>query len=152
MQAESRIKEKLVDCKGDSGVVYLVRPEINEKGRIRTIHRNMLLPCEHLSSENTEISNVQKNDIGVERGQTNKGKAKKLDQNKRKNASAASTEDSSRDDADYFEGFYPNSLNELGNSREETNQAIEQQTENDPTLESSEPGSENSDNLGTSHY
>ena len=107
----------IVDCKGDSGVVYSVRPENKEKERIRTVHRNMLLPCEHLSSANTETSNVEKNDKGIEKGQSkeNTGNVKKTDQNKTSSTSARSTEENSRDDADDFEGFYPNTLNELGN-------------------------------------
>ena len=107
----------MVDCKGDSGVVYSVRPKNKEKERVRTVHRNILLPCEHLSSENTEISNVGKNDKGIDKGQSkeNTGKVKKTDQNKTSSTSASSTEENSRDDADDFEGFYPNTLNELGN-------------------------------------
>ena len=145
----------IVDCKGDTGVVYSVRPENKEKERVRTVHRNMILPCEHLSSENTEISNVERNDKGIKKGiekeqsKENEGRVRKTDQSKKSSASARSTEESTLDDVDDFEGFYPNTLNELGNSREEPNQAVEQQTENDSTLESSEPEpvSENSDNL-----
>ena len=54
-------------------------------------------------------------------------------------ASARSTEDNSLGDEDDFEGFYPNTLDELGNPRAEDNQAIEQQTENNPSLENSVP-------------
>ena len=131
----------IVDCKGDSGVVHSVRPENKENERIRNVHRNMLLPCKHLSSENTEISNVVKNDKGIEKRQSkeNTGRVKKTDQNKKLSASARSTEDNSLDDEDDFEGFYPNTLDELGNPRAEDNQAIEQQTENNPSLENSVP-------------
>ena len=44
----------VVDCKGEAGVVYSVKPDNNVKGRIRTVHRNMLLPCKYLKTDSQE--------------------------------------------------------------------------------------------------
>ena len=50
----------VVDCKGEAGVVYFVKPDNTEKGRIRTLHRNMLLPYKHLRTDSQEKNRAGK--------------------------------------------------------------------------------------------
>ena len=42
---------QIIDHKGNTGVVYAVRPENNPNGIVRIIHRNHLLPCNSLPLE-----------------------------------------------------------------------------------------------------
>lgn len=127
----------IVDCKGDSGVVYSVRQENNEKGRIRTVHRIMLLPYEHLSSENTEINRVQKRDKEIEKEWKNKGKVIR-DKNRTNVSSGNTIENLCDDQEDFegdFEGFHPNLLNQLTNPSEENTGTLEERTDSEPVGE-----------------
>ena len=51
---------RILSLVGETGVVYQIQRE-DGKGRIKTIHRNLLLPCEHLQSPSA-LSNPAKKD------------------------------------------------------------------------------------------
>ena len=47
----TRLEHVVVSRKGPESPVYALRPETG-RGRNRVLHRNLLLPCEHLPLEN----------------------------------------------------------------------------------------------------
>ncbi len=49
----------VVERKGEDSPVYKVKPEGTEGGRVRVLHRNLLLPCHFLEKTSTNIENTR---------------------------------------------------------------------------------------------
>ena len=103
----------VVDCKGEAGAVYSIKPDNNEKRRIMTVHKNMLLPCKYLRIDSQEKKKksreILKNDREVGNDEIQK---------------QTTIEEDSTDERDSFEGFYPNDIVQDNASREVDNQKV----------------------------
>ncbi len=49
----------VVERKAEDSPVYKVKPEGTEGGRVRVLHRNLLLPCHFLEKTSTNIENTR---------------------------------------------------------------------------------------------
>ena len=103
----------VINCKGEDGLVYEIRPEHQPKAKSRILHRNMLLPVDCILEEPEGLYLKDKNSMKPPTKLEGEGGGRQG----LRNQATDEQKDSSSEDEDI--GFTPNQLNDLLNDGED---------------------------------